>query len=103
LGNFSFDNRTFQTYKKFNKMYYNPAMPTIELSSDNLSRLDAIRQARGISREDALEQALEAAQYAHLDEATRNAILNAPITTWEEFLEGTDPDAPEFDIPAGPM
>jgi hypothetical protein len=42
-----------------------------------------------------LERALEAAQYAHLDEATRNAILNAPITTWEE----TDPDAPEFDIP----
>ena len=50
-----------------------------------------------------LERALEAAQYAHLDEATRNAILSAPITTWEEFLEGTDPDAPEFDIPKDAM
>ena len=74
-------------------------MPTLELSTDNLNRLDAIREARGISREKALEQALEAAQYAHLDETTRNAILNAPIMTWEEFLEGTDPNAPEFDIP----
>ncbi len=84
-------------------MYYNLVMPMIELSQDNLSRLDAIRQARGISLEDALEQALEAAQYAHLDEATRNAILSAPITTWEEMMQDTDPDAPEFDIPEGLM
>ncbi len=73
-------------------------MPTmIELSPDNLSRLDAIQNATGLSREAVLEQALEAAQYAHLDEATRTAILNAPIFHWEEAIKDTDPDAPEFE------
>jgi hypothetical protein len=73
-------------------------MPTmIELSPDNLSRLDAIRNAKGISLEDALEQALEAAQYAHLDEATRAAILNAPILTKELLQQDTDPTAPPYE------
>ena len=72
-------------------------MPMIEVSPDNLSRLDAIRKPKGLTRDDALEQALEIAQYAHLDKATRLAILNAPNTTWEEMQKDTDPDAPEFE------
>ena len=69
----------------------------IEVSPDNLSRLDAIRSVNGLTRDDALEQALEQAQYAHLDEAARLAILNAPIFNWNDALEDTDPDAPEFE------
>ncbi len=72
-------------------------MPTIELSPDNVSRLDVIRHARGISREDALEQALEAAQYAHLDEATRNAILNAPLLSKGLLRQDTDPSVPPYE------
>ncbi len=78
-------------------MHYNLVMPTIELSSDNLSRLEAIRKAQGISQEAALELALEAAQYAHLDEATRSAILNAPILTKEFLRQDTDPSAPPYE------
>jgi hypothetical protein len=72
-------------------------MPLIEVSPDNLNRLDAIRSAKGLTREDALEQALEIAHYAHLDTASREAILNAPILTMELLLEGTDPDAPALE------
>lgn len=72
-------------------------MPTIELSPDNLNRLDALRNAKGLSREDALEQALEAAQYAHLDDATRNAILNAPILTKAFLRQDTDPTVPAYE------
>lgn len=67
-------------------------MPMIEVSKDNLSTLDAISSAKGVSR----EATLEAAQYAYLDEATRNAILNTPIFYWEEAQKETDPTAPPF-------
>ena len=62
-------------------------MPLIEVSPDNLSRLDAICSVSGLTRDDALKQALEIAQYAHLDEVTRSAILNAPIFNWNDALE----------------
>ena len=55
-------------------------MPLIEVSNDNLSRLDAIRNAKGLSLKDALREALDAAQFNELDENTKATILNAPQT-----------------------
>ncbi len=72
-------------------------MPLIEVSNDNLNRLDAIRNAKGLSLEDALREALDAAQFNALDEASKAAILNAPILTENDLLEGTDPTAPAFE------
>lgn len=72
-------------------------MPLIEVSNDNLSRLDAIRNAKGLSLEDALREALDAAEFDKLDAETKAAILNAPVITDGDLLEGTDPTAPAFE------
>ncbi len=45
-------------------------MPLIEVSPDNLSRLDAIRSARGLTREDAMTRA-----FAALEAVERNRLI----------------------------
>ena len=45
-------------------------MPLIEVSPDNLSRLDAIRNTRGITREDAMSRAFTA-----LEAIERNRLI----------------------------